>query len=95
MEEQISLHPNELALIKRLREDFGNSEVTIVTKDGIPQRIKLIVARYPLKHGLDRNDLWEYIQQKAPFGEVTIRSHRGQPTHIERIINYMELSTGL
>ena len=36
----INLHPKELALILALREKFPYGEVIIVTRDGIPQRIK-------------------------------------------------------
>ncbi len=36
------LHCNEVWLIKKIREDFQFSEITIVCQDGVPLRIKKV-----------------------------------------------------
>jgi hypothetical protein len=49
-EEQVlklgKLHPFEVWLLRKIREDFRFGEITIVVQDGVPQRIK--VAQYNL-----------------------------------------------
>lgn len=40
VEDYPGLHPKEVGLINKLRIKFRYAEITIVTQDGIPQRIK-------------------------------------------------------
>lgn len=36
------LHPFEVWLLKKIREDFRFSEITIVVQDGVPLRIRKV-----------------------------------------------------
>lgn len=38
----IQLHPNEMQLIRSLRNNWRFGEVTIIVRDGIPQRLKRV-----------------------------------------------------
>jgi hypothetical protein len=38
----IELHPFEMQLIRQLRNNFRFGEITIIMRDGIPQRLKRI-----------------------------------------------------
>jgi len=51
----IELHPNEMELIKALRNVFRFGEVTIIMRDGVPFRLKRITEFVDLDGGLDKN----------------------------------------
>ena len=38
----IELHPNEIALIKALRNNWRFGEITILVRDGIPYRLRRV-----------------------------------------------------
>ena len=40
--EILELHPSEVELLKNLRTRFKFGEVTIVMRDGVPQRLKRV-----------------------------------------------------
>jgi len=50
--EIIELHPNEVNLIKRMRQQYRFGEILVVVQDGIPQRIRRAVISDNLKDEL-------------------------------------------
>ena len=45
---QMELHPNEVELIRRIREQFRYGRIEVITKDGLPMAIERTVERYSL-----------------------------------------------
>lgn len=48
----IELHPNEIELIKSLRNRFRFGEVTIIMRNGLPVRLKRITEFEDLDRGV-------------------------------------------
>ena len=84
----------ESRLIKRLRQDFRDAEITIIMQDGRPVRIKHALVYHKLPANMTKDRLWEFIQKVAPFGEVMIYNRKGFPTRLEVALTYAEISSG-
>jgi len=52
----IELHEKEIALILSLRHKFKYGDVTIIMRDGVPQRIQQAIIFDDLKDGLSTVD---------------------------------------
>ena len=45
----VTLHPNEMQLLKMLRSKFRYGDITIIIQDGVPVRIKRVTEFENLK----------------------------------------------
>lgn len=85
----------ESSLIKKIRQVEGTGEFLLVIETGEVKRIKYSKLFFQLPHNLSDNDLSKLIQDKVPFGEVTILTRNGKPYAISTMLQYDDLSKGL
>lgn len=96
----MQLSEKEAALIRRIRDEFARRpfdewEITVKGGPRYGMRVKLVEVYETLPHGLSPEGLAEFIANFSPFGDVTVRSRKGQPYQLVKTIMYDELSYGL
>ena len=85
----------ESNLIKKIRQVQGTGEFLLVIEIGEIKRIKYSKLFFQLPHNLDDTDLSKLIQDKVPFGEVTVLTRNGKPYAISTVLQYDDLSRGI
>mgnify|MGYP001614368065 CR=1 FL=1 len=85
----------ESNLIRKIRRVEGNGEFLLVIETGEIKRIKYSKLFFQLPHDMSNGEMSKLIQDKVPFGEITILTRNGKPYAISTILQYDDLSSGL
>lgn len=86
----------EANLLKKIRQIVASGEFLLIVENGMVKRIKYsTVYHFKAEHKLmNIEDLQKIIQEKVPFGEVTVLTRHGWPYAISTTLNYDDLSEG-
>lgn len=93
----MELSLKEANLIKKIRNVSESGEFLVVIKSGEVEKIKYSTVFYFMagKESMDIHRLAELIEEKVPFGEISVLTRFGKPYAISATVNYDDLSSGL